>query len=184
MKDLISDILVPSSFSGTFLRKGRSVLLTDKVNSNHGSEIQLIPVSSQVFQNDEGDTIKLRTESDTVLFFRSPCRSSSVFSIALLNPDPLVRLKDLDRLCQFFFDHKTMDPILPNSLKSYPDLYQRLANSRATLKPIDPSTPALNDARVIFSFEYSALYHTGTPLREEKTVQRRNIEIQSSVSKF
>jgi hypothetical protein len=177
---LIEKALTPESSISHFLRRRRTVGLSDLLSPDDRIDIQVIPILPYTLhsQQAESDLLKFQKteEPETILVFRPPVLVTFAFIIACPKTDLMTKLSDLDKLSLYFFNHRTIEPFLPKSLEIAPEIYQRILQSRAHLKPIPISTHAERVPGAIFSFEYTSLFHSGKPLREERLVQKRTIE--------
>jgi hypothetical protein len=177
---LIEDILVPTGSFSQFLRRRRSVGLSDILSPDDRFDIRVIPILPFTLhlKNSDSELLKIQNgdSAETVLIFRSPILATFPFVIACPKTDLITRIQDLEKLSQFFFNNRSIEPFLPKALEEKPELYKNMIQSKAQLKTVSNSPHAERISGAIFSFEYTALYHSGKPLREEKLVQKRTIE--------
>jgi hypothetical protein len=123
-------------------------------------------------------TFNQETVDGRILVYRNPIRLSTQFRLSSSRISMDSQLKALDKLTQYFFDNRTLDAIVPSSFTTVPTLYEKLCQQKAELKAVStPQEP--NPLGFDFNFEYIALYHSGTLLREESRVKTRTIQMGS-----
>ncbi|MCB9255387.1 MAG: hypothetical protein H6617_11955 [Bdellovibrionaceae bacterium] len=121
---------------------------------------------------------------DSFLVFRNPIRLRTSFVLFGKGLPVQTKLNAFDKLNSYFFDNHGIDPILPDSYKEYPALYKKLSAGRAEIRVNEKvsgqqsitQNDQLSDT-FQFRFDYIALYHSGNPLREDKKVKQRIVEI-------
>jgi len=110
---------------------------------------------------------------ERVLVFRTPARLKATFRLSHHSLSGPARLAALDKLTSWFFDHRSLEPFFPESMAQFPALRDALTTQRADLRLVAPAEPPPFGFH--FVFEYAALYHSGTALREEVRVRTRTV---------
>lgn len=131
------------------------------------------------FVSREAGSFRCDDGQGAALVLRLPSQVKVHYSLLVSQSAVAARLDAWDRLMAHFFDHPSMDPVVPESLKAIPGLYDRMASERATLSmSVDVSSPnrALGQDPLQISLQYSALYHSGVVLSREALVKQRVIE--------
>lgn len=155
-------------------------------SSPFDEDFHLVYAGKRHLDSDKG-TFTVAMEEERLLVFRAPVRMAASF---VLMGGPLAAphvMRAYDRLTTYFFDNRTMDPFLPEAFRSYPALYARLSAHKAELA-LAEEPAALGAAteerteragRLRLGLVYTALYHSGSPLREETRVTSRVIDYQN-----
>lgn len=177
IKDVVSEILTKDDSSGFFFKRKRTIALSDSTKTQGPYDIYVVPMSYRVLHVEDSGTLRFPTQEGSFIIFRSPSRLAATYLISAPNSDLSTRLSDIDKLSAYFFDHRTIEPYIPEDLQKHPELYERLSSVRATLTPRDLPIDFESKPNALFCFEYSALYHSGKILREEKIVQKRVVDI-------
>jgi len=136
-------------------------------------ELDLKMTSQEIV--DEKATFTVETSSDRFLVFRAPAKITIGFVLTSRDMPTDAGLKNLDRLTAYFFDHKSIAPILPIAFQRHLPLYERMSNQRAEIKPTRVPPEYVREG-FSFAFDYTALYHSGNPLREEQRAKQRIID--------
>lgn len=130
-------------------------------------------------ENDKG-SFNYKTAQDRFIVFRTPSRMTVSFLLSAKGLNAQLQSRSYDRLMTYFFDHRAIDPFVPEAFKKFPPLYERLLAGKAELKvnEVGLSSRSNNGSdQFLFSFDYVALYHSGNPLREELTAKSRVVEM-------
>ncbi len=130
--------------------------------------------------NDKG-SFSCKTSEDRFLVFRTPSRLTLNFSLNAKGLTPALQVKSYDRLVGYFFDHRAIDPFVPESLKKFAAIYDKLMASKAELRVNEVGADSPTDV-FLFSFSYLALYHSGNPLREEVKARTRVVDLANDTS--
>ena len=141
--------------------------------SSNSGNYHLSMTGRQLFEEDKG-SFTSGSPAEGILVFRNPVRTRVSFSLVGGGLTRYQSVTAYDRLTTYFFDHRTVPPFLPASLNRYPALLDRMKGHKAELRIVEP---APTTAGFSFSFEYTALYHSGNPLREEQAVTQRVLEL-------
>jgi len=114
------------------------------------------------------------SEDEGFLVFRNPVKIKTSF--ALVGPGVSVpqALRAQDRLMSYFFDHRTIDPYMLEHFLKYPKLHEKLSAQKAELRMTDVVEKDFGG--FYFGFDYTALYHSGNPLREEQRAKMRVLD--------
>ncbi len=115
-----------------------------------------------------------------MLQFREPVLMTTTFGLYAQGLSSESQLAALDHLTSYFFDNRSMQPILPDNYGRFAPLQKRLSLRKADLSLVQENLPRSASTRDLggvldFRFQYSALYHSGNPLRETPKVQQRVI---------
>ncbi len=153
-----------------FFRKTPQVVL----GYSNGDDYALTLGGNVQIEQDKGTFTAFMGE-DRFMVFRNPGKITLPFSLAGQGTQSL---KAYDRLMSYFFDHRSIDPFVPERFKMYPPLYERLAGYKAELKLREQDS--LSADYLSFGFDYSALYHSGNCLREETKTKQRVINLNDS----
>jgi len=147
----------------------------------NSTDFHLSLVGREDIESEKG-SFNATVNDNTVVVFRSPVMMKFSFLLYASGLSLETRLRAHDLLTSFFFDHKSIEPIIPLTFKKYPPLYDRLASTKAEIE-IRPSfgqpdfvLPEYGLESFCYGFNYTALYHSGNPLREEQKVRSRVID--------
>lgn len=169
---LLNGIVTERSLN--LFRREPQVVLSQGMRSHHDFELRFI---TRDIGDAENGSFSVHG-SDRVLTFRNPQRITLHYGLCAPEMDTQALFRVCDRLYSHFFDCKTVEAFLPASLEKYPALFEKLKAARAELK-VKPRSAVPSPNTFLFEFEYSALYHSGNPLREELKVTSRVIEYQN-----
>lgn len=160
-------------------RRHPQVLLgnTDGVPAN---DFYLSFVASTTTDNDKG-SFSAKTSEDRFLVFRSPSRLTLNFSLTAKGLPAAMQVKSYDKLVGYFFDHRAIDPFVPDVLKRFAPIYDKLMAGKAELRVNEVGAAAGSDL-FNFGFSYLALYHSGNPLREEVKARTRVVDLANETS--
>jgi len=130
--------------------------------------------------NDKG-SFSCKISQDRFLVFRSPSRLTLNFTLVAKDLPGSQLVRSYDKLVGYFFDHRAIDPFVPEALKKFGPLYEKLMSGKAELRVNEvgqiPSANHSETENFHFSFSYLALYHSGNPLREESKAKTRVIDL-------
>lgn len=128
----------------------------------------------QVLQR-EGGTFRCQDSDGGVSVMRHPDRVQFQFILVAPPSAQAAMLTAWDRLMAFAFNHTHIDPILPESVRAVPGLFERLGQEKAAfaLEFLPQASPA--DA-LRAKISYTALYHSGAVLNRESLVKQRVFE--------
>lgn len=144
-----------------------------------GSDFYLQYTATTAMEGDKG-SFSYMTSQDRFLVFRSPSRMTLNFTLSARGLTPAAQSRAYDRLLSFFFDHRGIDPYVPNYFRSFPPLNEKLLSGKAELRVSEMGIPTGD--HFFFSFSYVALYHSGNPLREEVKAKTRVVELANESS--
>lgn len=136
--------------------------------------------ASTANDNDKG-SFSCKTSEDRFLVFRTPSRLTLNFSLNAKGLTPVLAIKSYDKLVGYFFDHRAIDPFVPEALKRFAPIYDKLMASKAELRVNEVGAANPSDL-FNFSFSYLALYHSGNPLREEVKARTRVVDLANDTS--
>lgn len=169
---LISSIL---DEPGLLFRRSRQVVFGPLTSANR--QDYSLRIVSQSGMDTSSGTFNTKTSDDRFLVFRSPVKLTVGFSLLADGMGGAANMKAYDKLYSYFFDHKTIEPYLPESVRTQGALYEKLSSFKAELKvrpaAEDASKSGLDADVFRFDFDYTALYHSGNPLREEFKAKTR-----------
>ena len=142
--------------------------------ANAGFTLDL--VRHEIVEEHKGTVVEAR-DDERVAVYRAPARLKATFRLSHPSLAGTARLQALDKLTSWFFDHRSVDPFFPEACGASPALREALTAQRAELRlGVSPPGPeAAVSASFHFVFEYAALYHSGTALREEVRVRTRTV---------
>lgn len=160
-------------------RRNPQVVLgnADGIASN---DFSLTFTATTTAENDKG-SFSCKTSEDRFLVFRSPSRLTLNFMLSAKGLPPAMQVKSYDKLVGYFFDHRAIDPFVPESLKRFAPIYDKLMAGKAELKANEIGTTSASDL-FQFGFSYLALYHSGNPLREEVKARTRVVDLANETS--
>ncbi|MBI4403744.1 MAG: hypothetical protein HY537_06270 [Deltaproteobacteria bacterium] len=172
MERLFNEVLKEDGIA-LFRRHPRVVFGAE--SSALSNDLALSITSKTLMDGDKG-TFTCLNGSDVYLIFRSPSPVKVSFLLSGVRLQAQQKLRLDNRLMSYFFDNKGIDPILPDNLKEFPALFERLNQQKAEIQ-IRNETMASADTNLFrFTFDYIALYHSGNPLRVEQKVKQRVID--------
>ena len=162
-------------------RRSPQVLLTAPGPTS--ADYHLVVLRREMLDED-GGSFTSSPSADHSLVFRNPTRLRVSYLLASPALSPTARLSAYDRLTTFFFDNRSLAPFVPSSLETHPALAEKLRAQKAELRMTEPHSAAFTEALWLakatqgfsFGFDYTALYHSGNPLREERRVRTRVID--------
>jgi hypothetical protein len=162
---LLSQVLddAPSGMLGLFRRPSSL--------AHGGYALELL--RHEIVDEHKGTIVETRDE-DRVVVYRTPARFRATFRLSHPTLTGTARLAVLDKLTAWFFDHRSLEPYFPESVGASPALREALGAQRAELRLLPPPEPAVVGGFHFF-FEYVALFHSGTALREETRVRSRAV---------
>lgn len=179
--EMLNRVLKEDGFS--FFRKHAAVTFG---NGGPASAYVLSLVRAVETAEDRGTfTAKLPGDNDRFVVYRSPTRMTASFLLEGKSLPASERLDALDKLTQYFFDNRTIDPILPENFAVSTSLRERMLSAKAELRQVDvqpfvssqgQSLATMSD-RFVFAFDYCALFHSGNVLREETKTKQRVIDL-------
>jgi len=169
--------------NGGLFRRSPQVVFGVPVTPVSG-DFHLYIVGKSGLDHEKG-TFLSEADNDKFLVFRNPTRLTVSFRLVGLNLPSSATLRAYDKLCAFFFDSKTIDPFLPDSLHKAPALFERLRACKAEIRMRELSldSPAMPREEFQFHFDYLALYHSGNALREEHKTKQRVIDLNDSTER-
>lgn len=176
----LSDVISEES-SGLF-RRAPQVLVGTPM-SEMSTDYHLFFLGKEFLDQDSG-SFTTPNESGNFHVFRNPIRMRASFLLlgnGLLSQN---KMKTYDRLLSHFFDKSRVDPFIPEGFKKFAPLYERLMQTKAEVVIRGdlssgsnlgvPGTNGFDMFRMVL--DYSALYHSGSLLREETRVKSRVID--------
>ena len=185
MAQLMSDVVKENSANP--FRRSTQVRVGIPSTMN-GDDYYLVMLGKKRLDRDQG-SFNCPIGDDRFLVFRSPATVKVSFLLYGDNFTSPQKLKAYDRLNSYFFDRQSIDPFIPDSYRKYSALYNRLVSRKAELKISDDiasEASLTHDAngrptdRFQFFFDYTALYHSGSPLREEQKIKQRVIDYKNN----
>lgn len=171
IQGLLASILEEGGMS--LFRRSPRVVLGLPLDEN-STDYHLYFTGHQRLEND-GSMLRLGDGNGGFQVFKAPERVQ--YNYLLVANGMLVhnRMRSYDRLLSYFFDHKAVAAFVPDELKKYPALYERLSKTPAelALTPVEGTQKVggLDSLRVCL--EYRGLYHSGTLAGEENRVTQR-----------
>jgi hypothetical protein len=159
--NLLNDILKEEGSS--LFRRGPQVIYGSQSGSDYALSLR-----GSIDITQEKDTFISPVSDDRFLVFRIPGKIRMPF---VLTGPGNHSFSAYDKLLSYFFDHRSLDPFVPERLKRYPPLYERIFSHKAEIRMKQGDASSLS-----FGFEYSALYHSGNFLREEAKTKQRVVE--------
>lgn len=126
----------------------------------------------EIVEEHKGTLVETR-DDDRVVVYRAPARIKATFRLSHPSLSGAARLQALDKLTSWFFDHRSLEPFFPEACVASPALREALTAQRADLRLVTPEL--VPSSGFHFVFEYAALYHSGTALREEVRVRTRTV---------
>lgn len=168
---LLSSILEAEGMS--LFRRSPRVVLGLALDEN-SPDYHLYFMGHQKLETDAG-SLRLSDGNGGFQVFKSPERVQYTFLIAANGMLTQSRVRSYDRLLSYFFDHKSIGAFVPENLKKYPALYERLVKTPAeiSLRPADNQFRPGGLDGLRLCLEYTALYHSGTLAGEENRVAQR-----------
>lgn len=171
---LLNEIV--SDGSSSLFRKTPQVVLTQAAQGSTDLHLSLI---KKTMSDTEKGTFTSPFGENGFMVFRNPVRLKATFSLVGTAITNASSLRAMDQLMGYFFDHRTLEPILPKSFSKYPKLFEKMASQKAELRMTEADASQTQSQGFFFTFEYLALYHSGNPLREELKTKTRIIDFDS-----
>ncbi len=177
IENLLNEVLLDNSYS--LFRRGPRVVSGTPFSAN-SSDYHLYFTGYEVLERDQA-TYRAEDGSGSALVLRAPDRIR--LSYALLVSSSALRNDAWDRLIAYFFDHRMVEPFLPEPLKNQPAIYHRLSAEKALFileSANAPSAMATGQEPLTLSLKYTALYHSGAVLNREALVKHRVIDYRNN----
>jgi len=172
---------------GIQLFRRQSQVVVGGADTASGNDFTLTYTAKAGSEADKG-SFSYKTSQDRFLVFRSPSRLTVGFTLVGRALPAAQQAKAYDKLMTYFFDHRAIDPFVPEEFKKFPPLHEKLLAGKAELKVNDMGIAnkagfaSPSGDPFYFSFDYIALYHSGNPLREEVTAKSRVVEMNNENS--
>lgn len=178
LADLLNQVL--SEPAGLF-RRGRTVI-AGQTNESNNSNYTLQLLEPRWNELEKG-TFTIRKSEDVFLVYRNPSKVTVRYALLASDLQTNEVLNAYDKIHSYFFDHRTLEPIIPTHLRNNPFLNERLTSLKAEIRPIASQELSFKgnefSSLFQFSFDYTALYHSGNALREETKTKSRIFEFGS-----
>jgi hypothetical protein len=163
---LLNSILVEET--GLFFKKQSQVQFSKPFEGS--SDLHLC-LKEKILNESNPGTFTVENE-DHFTVYRNPARIKISFELKGDSIPVNLALKASDKLTNYFFDHRTLEPFLPETYKEEPVLYKKLSAQKAEIQMTNHSFE-----NCYFAFDYSALYHSGHPLKDEQRTKTRIIDL-------
>lgn len=177
LKELLTEVIseTESQLLG-FLKRSSPQVAFSSSEGDRSKEYRLSFCGYRMLTEDNG-TFSSESHDGAFIVYRNPVRISARFKLLSPEGGGQDSLKTYDKISTYFFDHKTMEQIVPPSYRKSEALYLKMAATRAELKFLGIEDRGnVASERLEFQFEYIGLFHSGSPLREERRVQQRVLE--------
>jgi hypothetical protein len=175
LSKLFTEMLYPPGNSITGWFKKNESLITDMPNSENAHRVCLWPVDMKTVKEESG-TFNETLPDGTLAVYRYPVKISVEVKLYAPKSNLNNRLNLIEKINAYFFDNKSIVAIVPPDFKKKSEtIYKKLAQHKAELSL--KSQQEHENGGLVFTFEYRGLYHTGTPLRSEKRVMERHLDM-------
>jgi len=172
--EAFTEIIYGKNGSFQFFKKSSKVFADQPSSGSSEFFVWIYDINS----SDERVTTFNSEDADgNIVVYRQP--AVTTFSLCLSCPKISLqeKLVVLEKINAYFFDNKLIKPFIPEELKKIaPAIYQKLESSDAQITLSKEKSDPLEEG-VTIKFEYKALYHTGSPIRVDKKVQTRKLDV-------
>lgn len=138
-----------------------------------GVGLQLI--GYEISSEHEG-TFTALSSGEELMLFRSPSRITVSFSLKISGLEIKDSFRYIDRLSSEFFNKRSIEAFVPEGFRAVPELFTRMSSSRAEIGMKKAGMSADKNGYEVL-FDYKGLYHSGDPIRSERRVKQRVIEM-------
>jgi hypothetical protein len=172
MTSLLNGVLKESAFA--LFRRSPEVVFGGP-SGVVSPDFHLNMIGRSINESDKG-TFNVPLPPDRFVVYRVPARVTASFTLVGRGIPAITSLKAYDKLYSYFFDHRSLEPFVPEGYRRRSGLYERLLSQKAEIKVRPDVAPITSGELFQFTFDYLALYHSGNPLREEVRTKQRVIE--------
>jgi hypothetical protein len=159
----------------SFTKKVPVLVLSGPGQEVSRADLQLQFLGFEVLGESDG-TFSTSDDEYSVLVYKMPTRVLVHYLLSFSEMDYKEGLRIFDGLSASFFNKKTIEAFVPENFKKTPQLYFKMNSVPGELSLVKAGTSS-NGKNYQMNFSYKGLYHSGDPIRSEKRVRTRTIDI-------
>ncbi len=139
------------------------------------SDLELQFTGFEVLADTDG-TFNAESSPEEVFVFKMPSRICASFLLRIPARDLREGLRNFDRLTSSFFNKKSVENYVPEEFREIPALYSLMNASRAEIS-LKKAAASPTGGGYEMQLEYKGLFHSGDPIRTEKRVRQRILQV-------